>query len=98
MRHTQLYPTDLTVPSTHKAADALAIRALAVKWRAQQELNLPKTARLSSETEGTVPKSVPNPRVAADLAEVVVAWHSLTQPLKAAVLAIVRTAKGGRRE
>ena len=31
----------------------------------------------------------------SELAEVVVSWSQLTEPLKAAVLALVRTARGG---
>ena len=34
----------------------------------------------------------------SDLEEILTAWNSLAEPLKAAVLAIIRTAQGGHRE
>lgn len=86
--------TSVNVGQSHDVTQAVT-NWLERKWRAQQELNLPKTAHLPSESAGTVPRAVPNKQVSAELTEVVTAWHSLAEPLKAAVLAIVRSSAGG---
>ena len=64
------------------------------KWRAQQELNLPKKGEFPQESEATVPRSVPKSCPSRDLAEVIESWPKLTASLRRAVLAVVRTAEG----
>jgi len=76
-----------------KHCQRVKVVRLCLSW--SQELNLPKSADSIGVSEGTVPKTVPTSQVQPDLAEVVAAWHSLSEPLKAAVLAIVHTATGG---
>jgi hypothetical protein len=62
------------------------------KWRAQQELNLQKNQCPLGQNEYAVTKSVTNARHAAILSEVIAAWPKLAEPLKAAILALVRSA------
>jgi hypothetical protein len=47
--------------------------------------------------EASLPRSVPMP-VDADLQSVVEAWPALAEPIRAAILALVGTARGGGRD
>jgi hypothetical protein len=60
---------------------------------ARQELNLPKSADFSRKSAPTVPPAVPKSKPYPDLAEILAAWPSLSDPLKAAVLAVIRSAQ-----
>ena len=59
------------------------------RTRSHCNAGLAKTAPLSqgvSQDSGVAP----------ELLEIVTAWHDLTEPIKAAVLAVVRSAQGGK--
>jgi hypothetical protein len=64
------------------------------KWRAQQELNLPKKGEFPKESDATVTGSVPKSCPSRDLSEVIESWPKLTAALRRAVLAVVRSAGG----
>ena len=64
------------------------------KWRAQQELNLPKKGEFPQESEATVTGSVPKSCSSRDLTEVIESWPKLTMALRRAVLSVVRSARG----
>lgn len=86
----------VNIGESHGLAGAVTAEQFA-KWYAQQELNPPRSTAAIDVSDTTVPKTVPTPQIPPGLAEVVTAWRDLTEPLKVAVLAIIRSVKGGGR-
>ena len=71
-------------------------KARVAEWRAQQELNPSEDSRIPQKSDGTVTPAVTRACDRSDLGEVVHAWSSLPELLKAAVMAIVRSVSNER--
>ena len=61
------------------------------KWRAQQELNLPKKGVFSMQSAAAVTPAVPKSNTTDQLAELAEAWSGLDAEQRAALLALIRS-------
>jgi hypothetical protein len=69
-------------------------RRLKEKWSERQDSNLQKTPDSPRNSNGDTQRDSQTPvALGHDLSQVVTAWEKLPAPLKAAILAIVKTAE-----
>jgi hypothetical protein len=61
------------------------------EWRAQQELNLPKSAQFPNKSGSTVAPGVTKSNSPDDLGEILDAWPELGDDVRNALLTIVRS-------
>ena len=80
------------VPSENREAPSAFCRHDALKWSERQDLNLSTRPNNQEVTSGDTQRDTQNAVAPLhDLSQVVTAWPRLSAPLKAAILAIVRT-------